>query len=62
MKLTNYMIEHNMKKAQLAKKIGKSRQNIEHWVKRDASVELTDIGIRVRLPSGLIVHESQVAK
>ncbi len=60
--LKKYMDHNGLTQTSLSNKIGSMRQTVWHWVKDGATVELTDIGIRIRLKSGRIVHETQVAK
>ena len=62
MKLRKYIDRSNQNQSDLAKEIGQQRNKISYWIDKEATVELTDIGIRIRLPSGLIVYETQVDK
>lgn len=60
--LKNYIDRNDLTQTILSNKISRTRQTVWNWVKDGATVELTDIGIRIRLKSGRIVHETQVAK
>jgi len=62
LKLKSYLVRINQTLSGLSREIGQTRQNVWNWVKDGATVELTDIGIRIRLKSGRIVYETQVAK
>ena len=62
LKLEYYMNLRGFKVASMATEIGRTRQNVEQWVNKESTIELTDVGYKVRLPNGLIVHETQVAK
>ena len=61
-KLRLYMSEGGITQSSLSKEIGRPKQAIWNWLQGDATIELTDIGIRIRTKSGRIVHETQVAK
>lgn len=60
--LENYIKAQDNTQTGLSQDLGRTRQTVWNWVKDGATVELTDIGIRIRLKSGRIVHETQVAK
>lgn len=67
MKLKQYLIRLGIRPQDLATEIGRTRQNVEQWIERDADIELTDIGVKITTSkivhppedSKLVVHESQ---
>ncbi len=60
--LRRYLESSGRTQTQLSKEIGVSRQKLNYWHKQDARVSLADVGIRIRLQSGLIVYETMVEK
>lgn len=60
--LKKYIDMQNLNQSSMSRSIGHTRQTVWNWINDDATVELTDIGIRIRLKSGRIVFESQVAR
>ena len=60
--LLSYLMRAGQTQSELSREIGHARSKISYWIKNHATVELTEAGIKIRLPSGLIVHESQVSK
>lgn len=63
MELRAYMIKHHFTPATFAKELGKKkkRQNVEHWIKNGATIELNDFGFRIRLKSGYIVYDAVIS-
>lgn len=66
--LEKYMSMMKLSVADIAKDIGRTRQNVDFWIERGATVDLTEAGIKiitlnvVHPRSVTIVHESQVKK
>ena len=62
MKLKKYLDRSNQSQSDLSREIGQGRATISYWVKNNAVIELTEAGIKISMPSGYIVHDSQVRK
>ena len=60
MLLKTYMKRRNLKDAEMAKLLGRKRQNVEQWVAKKSTIQLGDTEYRVSLPNGLVVHPAQV--
>lgn len=60
LKLKKYMEIKGLSLSGMARHIGRSRQIITEWVGNDATVELTEAGIKIHTLK--VVHESQVKK
>ena len=58
--LKRYLAHAKITQADLSREIGQSRQTINYWLQHGATVEYTEIGIRIKTER--IVFESQVAK
>ncbi len=58
--LEKYIARMGFNQHSFAKDIGRSHQIVKHWVKNGETVELTDVGIKIK--SEKIVYETQVAK
>lgn len=59
--LRYYMSTNNLKPADMAKKIGRSRQNIEQWMANMAIIEVFEDG-RFKISTEKVVHETQVKR
>ena len=57
-KLKTYLTRLKKTQSSLSREIGKSRSLINYWVSSDATVEMTEAGIKIRLDTGFIVYES----
>jgi len=60
--LDKYIDREGITQTVLSNQIGQSRQRVWNWIRDGATVELTDVGLRIRATNGRILHESQVAK
>ena len=57
-KLKTYLTRLKKTQSSLSREIGKSRSLINYWVASDATVEMTEAGIKIMLDTGFIVYES----
>jgi hypothetical protein len=57
--LKTYLERNGIKQIELARNIDRTKANVYNWLKAEATIELTELGIRIRTPNGFIVHETK---
>ena len=57
--LRGYLERVNKTQTELANDIGKARSVINYWVNAYATAEMTESGVKIRLPNGLVVYETE---
>jgi len=60
-KLKEYMKMMSYSPSQMATKLGRTRQNVEHWLSRGATIDFCNDGALI-VKTEKIVHEPQVRK
>jgi hypothetical protein len=59
--LRKYLERVDKSQTVLATEIGKARSVVNYWVNAGAHSEMTESGIKISLPNGLVVYETEKA-